>query len=360
MINLFNYQRALPDLEDDLVFAFKKVLHSGSLIQGPETAAFEKEFAAWCGAPYCIAVTSGTAALYLALKAADAGPGKEVITVSNTCPPTISAILMTGAIPVFVDVEPETLMMDISAIPELINKNTVAILPVHLWGNSVDLGDLTSIAETYSIPIIEDCAQAVGTLYQDVQVGNFGSMGCFSFYPTKNLGAYGDAGAIITHDSSLEKKLKMLRMYGYENESISVIQGSNARISEMQAAFLRIRLKSLDADLSRRRNNALLYNSKLSVELIQSTSPNTRHSYHQYVIRTPKIAELKELLNIEKIAWSIHYPTPTHQMPAFKAFTKKLPVTEAASSEIISIPVHEHLTQKELKKIGDILETIEL
>jgi aminotransferase EvaB len=358
MIKLFDYQRALTELEGELTQAFQRVLHSGQLILGPETFNFEEEFAAWCGARYCVAVTSGTAALYLSLKALDLQPGDEVITVSNTCPPTISAICMAGCIPVFVDVEPTTLMMDVGLAESAITSRTRCILPVHLWGNSVNLDALTALGKRYNLHIIEDCAQATGTQFGEQQVGTFGRMGCFSFYPTKNLGCYGDGGAIITNDGQLARHLRMLRMYGYDGEPVSLVEGANARISEMQAAFLRIKLKRLDEDLSRRCSTANQYKSVLSECHFPATSEHTKHTYHQFVIWPPSRAEFSALLNQAGIQWAIHYKVPTHLMPAFKKYGKSLPVTEVASENIMSVPVHENLTDDETHSILEVLKCL--
>lgn len=358
MTELFDYRRALPDLEGELTEAFKRVLYSGRLILGPETEQFEVEFARWAGAKHCVAVSSGTAALFLSLKAIGLQPGDEVITVSNTCPPTISAILEAGGIPVFVDVEPDTLMMDITQVQAAVTAATRCILPVHLWGNSVNLDALISASEQHNLPIIEDCAQATGTRFKGRQVGNFGSLGCFSFYPTKNLGCFGDAGAVVTDDENIAKRVRMMRVYGYDGTGVSMVKGVNARASEMQCAFLRIRLKNLDGALARRSDNAIKLSARLDSDKLPATSPHTDHSYHQFVLRVASREHATQLFDQAGIQWGVHYKTPTHLMPAFSDFGRPLPITETAANHIISIPVHENLTSKELNAISEVLEKL--
>ncbi|MDC1161147.1 DegT/DnrJ/EryC1/StrS family aminotransferase [Luminiphilus sp.] len=358
MVKLFDYQRALPALENELNEAFRRVLHSGHLILGPETEKFETEFARWVGAKHCVAVSSGTAALSLSLRAIGVQAGDEVITVSNTCAPTISAILEAGGTPVFVDVEPDTLMMDVRAVEAAITPDTRCIIPVHLWGNSVNLDELAALSDSYKIAIVEDCAQATGTRYRGRHVGNFGAAGCFSFYPTKNLGCYGDGGAVITDDKSVEKRLRMLRVYGFDGTSVSMVEGVNARPSELQSAFLRVRLRKLDEDLARRTDNANRLARHLDATKVPATSAHTDHSYHQFVLRVARREYATELFDETGIQWAVHYETPTHVMPAFRNFSGPLPVTESAARHIISIPVHENLTTSEMDLICDALTRI--
>ena len=355
MAKLFNYQRALPGLEDALTEAFRRVLHSGHLVLGPETEQFEDEFARWVGAKHCVAVSSGTAALCLSLRAIGLQPGDEVITVSNTCPPTISAILEAGGIPVFVDVGPKTLMMDVTKVQAAITPATRCIIPVHLWGNSVNLDSLMSLSERHNLAVIEDCAQATGTRFRERQVGSFASTGCFSFYPTKNLGCYGDGGAVITNDDNIAKRLRMMRVYGYDKTPVSTVAGVNARPSELQSAFLRVRMRQLDDQLARRTDNANRLVSQLDADLLPETSAHTDHSYHQFVLRVECRKYASQLLDQAGIQWGIHYETPTHVMPAFRKFGRPLPVTEAAARHIISIPVHENLTTSEMDVICEAL-----
>ena len=357
MIKTFDYLATLPEIEDEVMAALARVLRSGRLILGPETAAFEEEFAAFVGGGHCVAVTSGTAALHLALMALGVGAGDEVVTVANTCAPTVAAIRLTGATPAFVDVREADLMMDPEALEEKIHRRTRCILPVHLWGHSVRMEPVLEVARRHRLPVVEDCAQATGTRYRGRHVGLFGELGCFSFYPTKNLGAYGDAGAVVTADAGLAARLKALRMYGYDGSAVSRLEGTNARIAELQAAILRVKLRRLPRWLARRRRIAALYDRQLKNPAI---SPPPRDaeieaSYHQYVVRCRAREPVTEALAAAGIGFGIHYPVPVHRMPAY-AFLGggdlDLPVTERASREILSLPIHEALADDEVLAVA--------
>jgi len=353
MIRMFDYQRLLPELEEAVVQAIRTVLHSGRLIHGPETAAFEKRLPESLGAAHSVGVASGTVALHLALRALDVGPGDEVITVANTCVPTISAIRLCGAVPVLVDVEPDTLMMDSAKVASAITDQTRCILPVHLWGNAVDMDAICEIASAHDLPIIEDCAQAQGTYIRDQHVGTFGNLACFSFYPTKNLGAYGDAGAVVTSDIELADRCRRLRMYGYDGNGIAQEDGMNGRIAEFQSAILNLKLDRLAVWIAQRRSIGSRYSNELVNPRIKipTVSPVVRHAYHQFVLRCPDRDALQAHLEEHKIQSAIHYPVPIHHMPAYQG-TVVLPGTmthtESAAKEILSIPVHESLTEDEV------------
>lgn len=359
MIQTFDYLRGLPEREAELIEAIRRVLRSGKLILGPETAAFEAEFAEASGARHCVGTASGTAALHVALAALGIGPGDEVISVANTCVPTVAAIRMTGANPVFVDIDDATLMMDPARIEAAITPRTKAILPVHLWGMSADIGAIAAVAEARGVPIVEDCAQSFGTLCGDRQTGAFGIAGCFSFYPTKNLGAFGDAGAVLTNDSDFADRLRCVRMYGYDASRIAIEEGTNARIGEIQAALLRVQLKRFPAALERR----LAIASRLRLEIsnlrfeFPAAVAGSRPSYHQFVIRTAARGELQTFLAVHGIGTDIHYPVPVHKMPAYARFAPErgLPITEGACNKILSIPVHENLRDDEISAIIDAL-----
>lgn len=360
MIKTFDYQKLLPEVEEEVMEAISRVLHSNQLILGSETEKFEQEFAQYMETKHCIAVTSGTTALHLALLSLGVGPGDEIITVSNTCVPTISAIRLTGAKPIFIDIREDDLMIDTNQIISKITAKTRCIIPVHLWGKSVALNEILKIAKTYSLNVIEDCAQACGTLYRGLKVGTFGQMGCFSFYPTKNLGAYGDAGAIITHSDELAERLKCMRMYGYDNAGNAQMEGMNARISEMQAAILRIKLRVFPKWLNRRLEIAAFYNKTIqNFSLVKPLClPECRPSYHQYVVRCKERTKFIEWLKSHEIGYGIHYPTPVHLMPAYEYLgiaSHELPNTTRICSEILSLPIHEGLSSKE---VDYIVETI--
>lgn len=340
--------------------ALGRVLHSNALILGPETEAFEHEFAASIGAKHCVAVTSGTTAIHLALFALGIGPGDEVITVANTCVPTVAAIRLTGAAPKFVDVREDDLMMDVSQLEAVITGRTRCILPVHLWGMSVDMSALLEVAEAHGIVVVEDCAQALGTHYKGQPVGMYGRLGCFSFYPTKNLGAYGDGGAIATDDGELAAKLRRMRMYGYDGSPVAVEEGMNARIAEMQAAILRIKLRHFPDWLQLRLDAASAYNEGIqNTDIRKPKCPdNCRASYHQYVIRSEHRERLMEHLKANDIGFGVHYPTPIHKMPAYTPLTDdslRLPVTEKSCNEVLSLPIHEGLIAEEIETVTQIL-----
>lgn len=364
MIKTFDYLKLLPEIEEEVTAALERVLRSGRLILGPETAAFEEELADFVGARHCVAVTSGTAALHLSLMALGIGPGDEVVTVSNTCAPTVSAIRLTGATPVFVDVREQDLLLDTDQLAAKIGERTRAIVPVHLWGHSVRMERLLEIAERHGVPVVEDCAQATGTRYQARHVGTFGDFGCFSFYPTKNLGAYGDAGAIVTGDAELAARLKALRMYGYEGSATSNVEGTNARIAEFQAAILRVKLRVLPDWLGRRRRVAALYDEHVRHPAI-ALPPRGREgetpSYHQYVIRCQDRAAVTAALDDAGVGWGIHYPLPVHLMPAYAFLggeSLELPVTVGASREILSLPIHEALAEDEVLEVAGVLNRV--
>ncbi len=354
-IKTFDYLRSLPAVEEDIIDAVRRVLHSGSLILGPETEAFEQEFADFVGARHCIGVSSGTTAIHLSLMVLGIGPGDEVITVSNTCAPTVAAIRLTGASPVFVDVGEDDLMMNIDLVSEAITPRTKCILPVHLWGQSVNMESLQEISALTGTPVVEDCSQAHGTLFRKQHVGTFGDMGCFSFYPTKNLGGYGDAGAVVTNSTDLATRLRRIRMYGYDN-GVAIEDGMNARVSEIQAAILRIKLGRLDNVLRRRRRIAKIYDESIvsNSVAVPYKHAEREHSYHQYVIRCEDREAIIGHLQENNVEFGIHYPVPVHVMPAYRPFVlsgQTMPVTETAASQILSLPNHECLTDKEAQKV---------
>jgi len=360
-IKAFDYLRLLPEIEQEVHEAFRRVLRSGWLLLGPETEALERELAEWIGARHCVAVHSGTTALHLALRALGVGTGDRVVTVANTCSPTAAAIRLAGAEPAFVDVDEDSLMMDVDRAAEAIGGRTKCLLPVHLWGDAVEIERLVELADERGVPVVEDCAQAQGTRVRlrgagsaTRQVGTFGALGCFSFYPTKNLGAFGDGGAVVTDDGELAERVRALRMYGYRGGQVSEIDGANGRISEVQAALLRVKLRVLDDWLARRRRVAERYRRGLEpTELrVPRRAPRVEHSYHQFVVRSPDRDGLAAALDAAGIGYGIHYPVPLHAMPAYRRFaTAPLPVTERAAGEVLSLPIHEALTDAEVDRV---------
>lgn len=340
--------------------AIRRVLESGWYILGKDTEAFEAEFAAYTGAAGCVGVNSGTDALYLALRACDVGPGDEVITVAHTAVATVAAIRMVGATPVLVDIDPATYTMAPAALEAAITPRTKAVIPVHLYGHPADLGAIREIAR--SCWLIEDCAQAHGATYQDRPVGSFGDLACYSFYPTKNLGALGDGGAVTAGNPELLAKLRLLRQYGWTAQSryVSQVEGVNSRLDELQAAILRARLHYLDAENAQRRRLAARYRELLPPAVIQPVErAGCHHVYHLYVVRTPQRNALRDYLAAHGIGTGIHYPVPVHLQPAYENGTGARPVvahdlrvTEQVAGEILSLPMYPTLTAEQIETVA--------
>lgn len=328
--------------------AIGRVLDSGRFILGPEVEAFERDFGAALGGAQVIGVANGTEALWLALKAAGIGPGDEVIVPSLTATATVAAVVEVGARPVFSDVRPSDLTLDPEDVRRRISPNTRAIIPVHLYGNPADIHSLSAVARDAGLAVVEDCAQAHGATYEGKAVGTFGRMAAFSFYPTKNLGALGDGGAVITRDGDVAGRLRLLRQYGWRKRYTSSTHGWNSRLDELQAAVLRVSLKHLPGGNSRRAELADLYDSLLPLSLRgpRPQSPG-RGGFHLYTVRHPRRDALQEHLRRSGIGTAIHYPVPVHLQPAYAAFgagTGSLPVTEGACREILSLPLFPELS----------------
>jgi dTDP-3-amino-3,4,6-trideoxy-alpha-D-glucose transaminase len=360
MITAFDLTRQYAAIADEINTAIARVLQRGHFILGEEVAAFEQEFAAACGAAYAVAVGSGTEALHLALVSCGIGPGDEVITVSHTAVATVAAVEMAGARPVLVDVEPLRYTMDPAGLEERITSRTRAILPVHLYGCPADLAPVLEIARRHNLIVIEDCAQAHGALYQGHPVGSWGHIAAFSFYPTKNLGAYGDGGAIVTSDPSLAERARLLREYGWAERYISHIKGVNSRLDELQAAILRVKLRYLERWNKRRRQIAHLYTARLAGSdpaLVLPLEPQkARHVYHLYVVRHPQRDALRAFLRERDIGTLVHYPVPVHLQPAYADLEYKegsLPVTETVAREVLSLPMYPELSDDEVLTVAD-------
>jgi dTDP-4-amino-4,6-dideoxygalactose transaminase len=342
--------------------AIQKVLDKGWYILGEETKAFESEFAIYIGVTYGIGVGSGTEALHIALAACGIGPGDEVITVSHTAVATAAAIELTGARPVFVDIEPDYYTLDPNGLEAAITEQTKAIIPVHLYGQSADMLPILDIAKNHGLRIIEDCAQAHGAMYQGRRVGSWGDMACFSFYPTKNLGALGDGGMVVTSDPELAEKARLVREYGWAERYISKIPGWNTRLDELQAAILRIKLRYLDADNEARTRLSSKYDHAL--EGLGIVKPKRRqestHVYHLYVVRSERHVELQAFLRSHGIGALIHYPVPIHLQPAYQGRqrgTNELPETERAARQVLSLPMYPELTPDEA---GQVITAVQL
>ena len=334
---------------EEVLAAVDKVFASGRLILGSRVAGFEERFAACCGARFGVGVNSGTDALFLALKALDIGAGDEVVTVANTAIPTVAAIRAAGATPVFVDVEEDTQLMDVSRVETVLTPRTRCLLPVHLSGLAVDLTPLMAIAAARNLVVLEDCAQAAGARYRGQPVGSFGAVGAFSFYPTKILGGYGDGGMAVTSSAELCNKLRRLRFYGIDANYHAEEEGYNSRLDELQAALLDQRLEGVDAEVARRRAIAARYQEGLTEvsDLGLPAIPAGRtHQFYLYTIRTKRRDELMRWLGERGIETRINYPTPIHLMRGYRFLgyhQGDLPVTERLAGEILSLPMYPEL-----------------
>jgi aminotransferase EvaB len=360
MIPLFDYQRQWRERQSEILTTIQRVLTSGQLILGAEGRAFESAMSSLIGVEHCVGVNSGTDALVLALRVLGIQPGDGVITVPNTAVPTAAAIRLCGARPVFVDVDPDTLLMDVESLKKMDLTGCRAIIPVHLHGLMVDMDPLMAFARSRGLFVIEDCAQSLGAFYKGRAAGSFGDVSCFSFYPTKNLGAYGDGGLCATADATLAKALKRQRMYGFDETPIAQVDGLNSRLDELQAGILNLKLKYFDADMQRRQSLAQRYLDKLDHRRMQLPhQPQDRtHSWHIFAIRSPFRQELKEKLAARGILTGVHYPVPLHRMPAYLNLgyaAGDLPVAEKAASELLSLPLFPELRHDEQDAVVDAL-----
>ena len=343
-------------IKSEIQPAVNRVLESCSYILGEEVAAFEREFADYHNSSSGIAVNSGTSALHLALLSAGIGPGDEVITVTFTFVATVAAIVYTGAKPVFVDVDPTTMTMDANLIEAAITPRTKAILPVHLYGQSADMDPIMEIARRHGLLVIEDACQAHGAEYRGRRVGSIGDLGCFSFYPGKNLGACGEGGIVVTNDEKHEKTIRMFRDWGTESKYHHVLKGYNYRMEGIQGAVLRVKLRHLEKWTEARRTHAGRYNELLAgtgVGIPCEISSN-RHVYHIYAIRVPERDTFQKALTARGVQSGIHYPVPVHLQPAYADLgykTGDFPHSEAAAGEVLSLPMFPELTTAQQDRV---------
>jgi len=352
-------------IKDEVAAAIQQVLDKTAFAGGPFVAQFEKEFAAFCKTQYCIGVGSGTDALWLALLALGVGPGDEVITVPDTFIATAEAISYCGAKPVFVDVEEKTYNMNPFLLEAAITPRTKAIIPVHLFGQMADMDPIMAIARKHSLYVVEDASQAHGAEHKGLIAGSIGDAGCFSFYPGKNLGAYGEAGAVVTNNADLDEKVRMLRDHGQAKKYYHAMIGWNARMDGLQGAILSVKLKHLPAWNEARRRNAKRYNEMLGKTngvVIPRESPHNKHVYHIYAIRVQNRDALISSLAGKDIHCGIHYPIPLHLQDAFRSFGLErgsFPVGEKVASEFVSLPMFPELGQDQIefvvRELGSIL-----
>jgi perosamine synthetase len=343
---------AKPQLGDEEKAAVMRVLESGLLAQGHRVAEFEAQFAQLCGVKHAVAVASGTAALWLALLAQGIGPGDEVITTPFSFIASSNCILYVGAKPVFVDIEPDTYLLNPSAIEERITAHTRAILPVHLYGQPCDMSAIMRIARRHDLIVIEDACQAHGATYQGMPVGGFGT-GCFSLYATKNM-TTGEGGIITTNDDDLAERLRLLRNHGQSQRYEHVILGYHFRITEIQAALGLVQLRKLPAWTEQRIANAKYLSERLQGVQLPAVAPGRRHVFHQYTIRVNgDRATLQQHLREQRIGTAVHYPRPIHHQPFYQSlgYRDVLPEAEAASRQVLSLPIHPDLSQTDLDRI---------
>lgn len=349
-IPLVDLREQLQPLKEEIMTEIGAVLDKMHLFLGENVCQLEREFADYCGTRFAVGVGSGTDALYLSLRAVGVGPGDEVITVANTFIATVEAIVQAGARPVFVDIDAETYTMDPAQVEAAITEKTKAILPVHLYGHPTDMDRIIAIAHKHGLRVIEDACQAHGAEYKGAKAGTIGDAGAFSFYCSKNLGAYGEGGMVVTRDREIATQVQILRDHGQSSKHQHTVMGTNSRLDEIQSAILRVKLRHLDEWNTMRRALATEYHRQLfGIEEIvrPAERPHAEHVYHLYVIRTPDRDGLSARLRKHNIDTGIHYPVPLHLQQAWLAAgysNGSLPVTESASQEILSLPMYPELT----------------
>ena len=349
-------------IEQEVIPMITEAMENGRFIGGPQVSSFENEFAEFCETDYCVGVNSGTDALRFALMAVGIDNGDEVITVPNTFIATTEAISQVGAKPVFVDIDPETCNIDVSKVEEKISENTKAIIPVHLYGQPVDMDPIIEIAQKEDIVVIEGACQAHGAKYKNRKAGSIGTAGCFSFYPGKNLGAFGEGGAIVTQDKNIADKAKMIRDHGQSKKYYHDIEGYNGRLDAIQAGVLRIKLKRLKGWNNSRRENAQYYDELLSkIPGITLTAETDYASsvYHLYVIQVDNRDGLQEFLDAKGIATGLHYPLPLHLQKAYAHLGYKkgdFPVTENIADRLLSLPMFPELSKQQIEYVVQSIE----
>jgi len=358
-VPFFDLSQQNKFLRKEIDQALAQVIDSGKFILGENVSQFEKEFAEYHGARFAIGVASGTDALHLALRACDIKAGDEVITTPFTFVATAEAIACCGATPIFVDIEPKTFNLDVSRLEEKITSRTKAILPVHLYGQSCEMGKIMDVAKKYNLKVIEDCAQATGAEYQGKKVGTFGDAGCFSFFPTKNLGGFGDGGMILTNDQQVAEKIKSLRNHGSKKTYHYEVIGYNSRLDEIQAAVLRVKLSHLNNLIKARRRLANLYRKELreleDVVNLPTELPNALHTFNQFTLRVKERNPLFEFLKIKGIGAMVYYPKSLHLQEAFSFLGHKpgdFPESEKAQEEVISLPIFPELSEAHTQEVA--------
>lgn len=361
-IPLVDLQANYRSLKDEIDAAVAAVMNSCAFILGPDVAAFEREFAAYVGCREAVGISTGTRALHLAMEALGIGAGDEVITVPNTFAATALAIEECGATPVLIDIDPDTYLIDPGRIEAALTERTRAIVPVHLYGQPVDMDAILAIAQRHKLLVIEDACQAHGARYKGRRVGTLGNAAGFSFYPGKNLGAFGDGGLATTDDAELATRLRGLRNYGQSRKYHHDYRAYNARLDTIQAAVLRVKLRHLDRWNAQRQAAAARYRERLAgVEevVLPKVAPDREHVWHLFVIRVPRRDAVLQALNEQGIGAGIHYPVPIHQMPAFSHLPYKkgdFPITEAYAPTLLSLPIFPEMTPEQVDRVCETLK----
>ncbi len=349
-------------LKQEVLAVFEQILDSQVMVNGPAVTQFEEEAAAYCGTQFAVGCSSGTDALILALMAMDLNPGDEVVTSPFTFFATCGSIQRRGLKPVFVDIDPETFNLDTTQIESVVNEKTRAIMPVHLFGQMADMDDVLDLAEKHELKVVEDAAQAIGAAQHDALAGSLGHCGCFSFFPSKNLGGAGDAGLVTTNDEEVARRLKMLRNHGAHERYFHDEVGGNFRIDTLQAAYLSVKLKHLESWHEGRRSNAAFYDAQLA-EVKQVTTPviaeGNRSIYNQYVIRAEQRDELQRYLGSAGVGSAVYYPLCLHEQKCFDYLGHKrgdFPVAEAAAQEVLALPIFPELREEQLTHVVDTIK----
>src|ERR1022692_4360702 len=362
MIPFVDLKAQYHAIKTEIDAAISHILENSQFVLGPEVAAFESEFAHYTGGAHAIGLNSGTSALHLAIRPAGIGPGNEVIPIPFPFVATTAAIGYTGAKPVFVDIDPVSFTMDPSRIEAAITPRTKAIVPVHLYGQPADLDPILDVARRHNLIVIEDAAQAHGAEYKGRRVGSIADMGCFSFYPGKNLGAYGEGGAVVTNNPEFVRTIRMLRDWGAEKKYLHVLKGYNYRLEGMQGAILRVKLRYLEAWTEARRAHAAEYSRLLqgsSVEVPQ-TMAYARHVWHVYAVRTQDRPALQTALQQQEVQTGIHYPIPVHLLPAYSELGHQrgdFPHSEQAADEVLSLPMFPELSPEQIETVAEAVRT---
>lgn len=349
-------------LKEETTQAISAVLNKCNFILGEEVDKFEKEFAQFCGVKYAVGVSSGLDAIKLALAAIDIKQNDEVVLPANTYIATALAVSLVNGTPVFVDIDKKTYNIDSAKIENHITPRTKAIIPVHLYGQPADMREILEIAKKYNLLVIEDAAQAHGAMYQNMKTGNLGDIGCFSFYPSKNLGCYGDGGIITTNNAEIYEKLLILRNYGQKEKNVHRLKGYNARLDTIQAAILSVKLKYLEKWNLERQNNAALYNkllNKIGDVITPFTADNRTHVYHLYIIQTGNRDKLQKFLAENGVQIGIHYPIPIHLQKAYQDLGYKVgdfPISEDVCNKILSLPMYPEISKDQIEFVAETIQ----